>query len=783
MNLTRLAMQLLLGRRLPITSGSIAADGLAHEIVIRRDQWGVPQIEASTETDAWFGLGFCQGQDRAFQLESLLRVVRGTLSEVVGPEGLPIDRLSRRIGFIRASERQVELTRPDLHATLDAFARGVTAGMSAGARRRPPELALLRVKPTPWTAADVLGFVKLTSFALATNWDVELARLAILSLDGLEALSALDPAYLEGQPVISPPGELAGSAPEAGWSHLAEDLRAFLAVSGVGGGSNSWALAATRTVTGRPIFANDPHLAPALPPHWYLARIRTPEWSIAGASFVGAPTIPVGHNGFAAWGVTVGMTDNSDLFVEEVGPDGISVRQGNEYVPCEARTERIRVKGSHDVFEEVLVTPRGPIIGPALDSELPGPARALSIRATWLDTLPIYGLLEVHHTRSFEHFRRNLGDWPALPLNMAYADTTGSIGWQLMGTAPRRKKGNGTLPLAGWDVDAGWEPDNVQDGDLPFALNPECGFVATANHKALRDGEEPFLTHDWLEGYRAARIVEQLAGRSDWDLAATMELQRDQQCLPWREMRGIVLAVPAAGESAREAQELLRAWDGRVADDSPAAAVFELFVAGMSVRLARAKAPKSYRWALGEGFHPLVTSNAFGSRRVGQLVKLLRERPDGWLPCSWDDELASALGAGVDRLRQEIGPDRDGWGWGHVRTLTLIHPFGLRKPFDRVFNLGPLPCGGDSNTVPQAGVSPHAPLRNPSFIASLRMVVDVGAWDNSRWILPGGQSGNPFSLHYADQLPLWERGKGIPIPWSEEEVEKATRRVLRLVPK
>jgi penicillin amidase len=381
MNLTRLAMRLLLGRRLPISSGSRRVDGITREVVIRRDAWGIPQIEASNEPDAWYGLGFCQVQDRGFQLESLLRVVRGTLSEIVGPDGLAIDRLSRRIGFIRAAQRQVELTRPEQHATLDAFARGVTAGMTVGSRRAPHELTLLRAKPTPWTAADVLGFVKLTSFALATNWDVELARLAILSHDGPEALAALDPTYPEWQPVIAPPGERAGPAPTPPWESLTEELKDFLAVTGTVGGSNNWAIAATLTATGRPIFANDPHLAPALPPHWYLARILTPQWSVAGASFVGAPTIPVGHNGFAAWGVTVGMTDNSDLFLERIGPDRRSVLQGDTYVPCATRTERIRVKGQPDVLEDVLVTPRGPIVGPALAPDLPASIRAISLRA------------------------------------------------------------------------------------------------------------------------------------------------------------------------------------------------------------------------------------------------------------------------------------------------------------------------------------------------------------------------------------------------------------------
>lgn len=772
-NLPRFLLRQLLGRRLPTATGTLTIPGLGGEVTIRRDGWGVPHIGAANDHDAWFGLGFCHGQDRPFQLEILLRVVRGTLAELVGANGLGADRLVRRVGFRRAAAAQLAVVDPEVRQMLEAYAAGVNAGHSLGLRRRPQEFVLLRARPTPWTALDVVAGMKFQGFVLASNWDVELARLKILTADGPEALAALDPAYPDWQPVTAPPAQSAGRAVD----RLAEDLAAFAVVVGAGGGSNNWALDGSRTASGRPLVANDPHLPPMLPPHWYLAHLRTPAWEAAGASFVGGPGIPAGHNGFAAWGITAGLTDNTDLFLEEIGLDGASVRQGDGFVPCQLLREEIAVRGAAPVVEDVLITPRGPVIGPALEGEF----EAISLRAVWLDALPVQGLLRIHLARSFAQARRFLAEWPTLPLNLVWADEAGAVAWQLFGQAPRRKKGWGTVPMPGWDPEAGWEESPVAFEDLPHHEAPACGYVATANNRPVCEGEGPFLGVDWLDGYRVGTIVEALEKRTDWDIASCLTLQRSELALGWRDLRAAVLAVPSVDADAETALRLLREWDGRVAADSPAAAVYELFVAGLAERVARAKAPRSFEWALGRGFGLLLPHGFLSVRRVGHLARLVREQPAGWFARPWPEELAYVLADAVRRLRRDHGNDPLAWAWGRVRPLTLRHVLERRRPLDRVFNLGPFPWGGDANTLSQASVLPLDPFGNPGFIASMRMVVDVGHWSASRWVLPGGQSGNPFSPHYADQLPLWQTGEGVPIPWTEDEVREATRQTLRLV--
>ena len=771
MNISRLLFRLALGRRLPMVSGEIDAPGAKSEVTIRRDGYGIPYIEAGSDEDAWYGVGFCQGQDRAFQLEMLLRIARGTVSEVAGTAGLGMDRLARRIGFAHGAKRQAEVLDPEIRTNIEAFARGINDGVQLGARRLPHEFTLLRIDPTPYSLADIVAAAKLQAFVLASNWDIELARYHILQADGPEALAALDPAYPADHPVSAPPGSAQGVVAD----RLAQDLAALREATGYAGGSNNWALAPSRTSTGRPILSNDPHLRPTLPPHWYLAHVRTPEWAAAGATFIGGPAIPAGHNGVAAWGVTAALVDTTDLFIEELGDDGRSVRQGGGFVPCEVRDEVIRVKGAPDVIERVIVTPRGPIVAEGPDRE------ALSLRAIWLGVQPVRGMLTVHKSRSFEEFRNACADWPLSSLSMVYADTSSSIGWQIMGTTPVRKSGWGTIPRPGWEKDSGWEDDPVPHDAMPHTFDPQSGIVATANNSPT-DGSGPYLGIDWLDGYRAARVYSALGERDDWDVTSTMALHLDVVSVPWQEMRSDVLATPEDSRDAAEALEVLASWDGRVAADSPAATVFQLFMAEMARSIAHARAPSSAGWALGRASNAIVPYTLLAARRTSHTSRLIREQPDGWFDEGWPAAMQSALAAAARTLRSRYGDDRGAWAWGSVRRLTLRHPAGERRVFSGIFNRGPFPLGGDGNTISQGAPALDDPTAGPMAIPSLRMAIDVGEWGNSRFSLPGGQSGNPVSPHYDDILPLWLRGEGVPIAWDPDAIRRSVVDELRLLP-
>jgi penicillin amidase len=261
-------------------------------------------------------------------------------------------------------------------------------------------------------------------------------------------------------------------------------------------------------------------------------------------------------------------------------------------------------------------------------------------------------------------------------------------------------------------------------------------------------------------------------------------LQLDRRSLPWEELRESILAAGAEGPNGMRAHELLAHWDGRVTEDSAAATVFELLLAELCDRVARRKAPKAHEWALGKGLNPIFPFTFLAYRRVGHLVKLILEDAPGWWPEGWTKEISSSLEAVASRLLAERGPCTEKtWAWGAVRPLTLLHPAGeSNKLLGKIFNLGPIPFGGDTNTVAQASSIPTSPTGNPPLIPAMRMVIDVGEWDNSKWVLASGQSGNPCSHHYSDHFELWRQGRLAPMLWSQDAVAKATRSTLELFP-
>jgi penicillin amidase len=569
---------------------------------------------------------------------------------------------------------------------------------------------------------------------------------------------------------------------------LASDLDRFQQVVPPGGGSNNWVIAGSRTASGKPLLANDPHLSPTAPPPWYLVQVRTPNWAAAGATFAGAPPIIIGHNGHLAWGVTAGLTDNTDLFLETVSEDGTSVRLGDGTVQaCERRQEVISVKGQADVIEEVLITPRGPIIS----SLVPDLNEAVSLRAIWLDPLPVRGFFDAQHAKNFESFRQGFTRWPCLPLNVVVADANGEIGWQLAGELPRRVGTSGTVPLEPGNAAFGWEAQALPFEEMPFLRNPACGYYATANehphergHPIPENARQSFLGIDFIDPFRGDTIRDELNKQTTgWDIAACLHLQTSVRCLPWEKMKERVLAIPPKSERLSMALDTLRAWDGRIDAESAAAAVYELFVAELATQVMRSRLPQSWPIALGGSGGGAMANNLFGDRRLDQLLGLIQEQPTGWIDQPWADQLAAALEAAILKLQSEMGPAPNWWAWGHYRTLVVKHQiFGTHKLLAPAFNLGPVPCGGDMNTINQAGVSLLQPNRAVSNLPNLRVVIDTGNWSASRVVLCGGQSGNPLSPHYDDLFPLWQRGEAVPLPWTVEDVLRSAKATLRIQP-
>ncbi|HYQ16054.1 MAG TPA: penicillin acylase family protein [Polyangiaceae bacterium] len=752
---------------------------------MRRDRYGVAYVDAHDEADAWFGLGFCHGQDRAGQLEVTWRLTRGLMSEVVGSAGLPIDRSVRLIGVHRAAREQLATLDRDTLDQLAAYTAGINAALTSRELPRSHEHALLRCAPSRWEPVDVLAFGLLMCCFLPSNWDVELARLIILTRDGAEAVAALDPTWRADLPLTHPPGAPAGPASEL---FVARDLEALRGFLGDSAGSNAWAVRAHKSATGRALLANDPHLPAALPNLGYLTRVKCPSFAVAGISIVGIPAFITGHNGHAAWGSTSAQVDNADLFLEELSEDGRRYRQGDGFEPCQELVESIPVKGAPAAELRVIRTARGTIVARAGDDDASifdpvptlGRANALSFAATWLERRPTRSLLAFHHVRSFEQFREACAKSAGCSYSLIYADRD-NVGWVLAAEVPRRRSGFGSLPLAGWRPEVGWD-SVAASNELPWSQNPTSGFVCCANNKPVADSETSvFLGHDFLDGFRQRRVSEELASKDDWTLERMATLQLDVRSLPFADVRSRLLALPRRDREAAQALQLLEGWDGLLTSDSIGASVYELFLSALNRQICESKAPNSYLYASGKGVMKLIPGTCLNSRRASFLTRLMRDQPPGYFD-DWDAALTGALAEAIKTLTEKFGPASQAWAWGKIRTLTLRHRFGDKKPLNRLFNLGPLPGYGDGTTVNHAGFEFWAPFRSPNVTAHLRSLIDIGNWGASRFVLLGGQSGNPFSPHYGDLLPLYQRGEGVPVHWDDEAVQLNTVASATLLP-
>jgi penicillin amidase len=784
-NFVALAFGAVLGRRLAQYEGKFRVPS-RRALSIRRDAHGVAYVDASDEADAWFGLGFAQAQDRAGQLEIVVRLVRGTLSEVIGPEALSVDRAVRTIGVRRAAQAQLETLDPEIRDQLATYVSGVNAGLESDATPRSLEHTLLRIAPSRWEPGDVIALGLLTCCFLPSNWDLELARLILLTRDGPDAVASLDPTWRPDHVLSSPPGQPAGAPSDA---FVTRDLEALRRFTGSSGGSNAWAVTGAKAEAGRALLANDPHLPSNLPNFGYLARVKCPSFAVAGISIVGIPAFITGHNGHAAWGSTSAQVDNVDLFLEELSADGEQVREGEHFVPCAGHVEQIAVRGREQATLRVRTTRRGPIVAYAREPELslfdPLPltssANAISFAATWLLKRPTRALLGFHKVKSFAEFKQACSASAGCGYSLVYADPS-SIGWLLSTEVPVRKAGYGSLPLPGWHPEVGWEERIVGSAELPSAENPSTGFVCCANNKPVRDQDSAvFLGHDFLDGYRQARIASQLAARNDWTVERMAQLQLDLTSLPFRELRSALLSLVPSDPPARRALELLNAWNGELSADSVAASVYALFMAELCQRICRAKAPNSWEFAAGRGVMALMSGSNWNARRAGFVARLVVEQPEGYFD-SWPDEMLRTLDFVMSDLRARFGADEGAWAWGKIRPFSLKHRLGDHKLLAKLFNVGPLEGYGDSTTVNQAGLEFWNPLRHSTVTAHLRAVYEIENLGASRFVILGGQSGNPYSSHYVDLVPFWKNGKGVPIHWDDAEVARHTQHTLRLAP-
>jgi penicillin amidase len=773
-------------------NATVSLPGLRESVTIRRDERGIPYIEAANDDDLYFAQGYVTASDRLWQMDLYRRTVRGELSEIFGQATLNEDKRRRAFDFAHVLDANVANLAPGLKRVLDAYAKGVNAFIDSS-KTLPPEFAILQYKPQPWRPADSLAVGKLMGEYLSTTWQADILRasMAALPKEKRDALlmerTPLDvlvvgrdraPQKNAGArttlPVVtSPNAEILEQMNEMiesqrrslEWLGLASSFDSMQA-------SNNWVVSGKRTTSGKPLLANDPHIPGAAPGVWYMTELTAPGLHVAGVTFPGAPGIVVGHNERIAWGVTNLGPDVQDLYIEKFDKEN----PGRYQTPAgwreaAVRHEQIKVRKSFTSPEtevqnhDVTVTRHGPII-------LEKDAVRYALRWTALDSgsIELAGFPGANRARNWKEFTAALSQYVGPTQNFVYADVDGNIGYYGAGRIPIRKSGDGSVPYDGVTDDGEWT-GFIPFDQLPHSYNPPSGIIVTANQRIVGDDYPYFLTHLWAQPYRARRIFDLLAAKPKLDTSDYRRIQGDVYSVA-----GVAFSQAttktlkdqtrvATDPKLREALAELERWDGMLEVSSHAAPLVAQMRSAFRLRILTA--------ALGE---QLAKSYSWPNADV-LLTRLITDQPREWLPkefAGYADLLLACYDDAQKTLTKNLGADETKWTWGNMVKANFPHPLAAVPFIGAQFLIPPLPQNG-TGSVLSATV-------NVGSAVSMRFIADPSDWDKTQHGIPLGESGLPSSPHWKDQLDDWRNVTPRAFPFSKPAVESATKERMILEP-
>ena len=783
-------------RRLPQDSGVIFANGLENEVIIDRDRWGIPSIHSPNRHALFFAQGFVHAQDRLWQMDINRRAASGRLAEILGPEALETDRLTRTLGFKRRAHQIWKNTSRLVKDDFKAYGAGINAYL-ANQPKLPLEFSLLGYRPDPWNVLDSVAFGGLLAWTLSSGWAAEIVRARLVESIGGDLAAKLEPGYPDQNPVTLSRGiEYNKLEPDlmiesSGGPYLNRGLE------GSGRGSNCWVIAGARSSTGYPILCNDMHLPVTTPSLWYFNRLitrsdlnRKPELQVTGVSQPGLPYVLIGHNQNIAWGATLTLADTEDLFVEKLRPSSSKSQNGNSYqykfndiwLPAEVAEELIFVKGSESIREEIISTHHGPVVS----SVIPTNGQVMTMKSMALkNDLSFGGFAQINMAKNWGDFVEAVRMIEAPSLNLLYADTSGNIGYYMSGKLPIRARGQGLVPSPGWSGEYEWL-DTIPFEQMPHAFNPESGFIVSANNRIVGDDYPYFLGASWRNGYRAARIEEMIKSRPLISPAFCRDMQMDYYSIPGVNLARLLTDSEIEGDSANIIAQMLIEWDGYLDPESIGGTVYQVFMNILSQRILEPLIGSDLvEQFLGVGPHAvLVPINEMAGHWTSALLDLLSEpgTMQELTGSSRDELFAGSLAATAEELVRLLGKDQRRWQWGRLHKLSFDHLFSNRPSLGRALGHGPYPIGGDSDTIFQNAFAPVGSFQINSVSPSQRHLIDLGDLKGSKAILVPGQSGHLGSDHYGDLIDPWLGGSYFNMSGSSSTDDQEQKHSLRLLP-
>ncbi|MFN3439639.1 MAG: penicillin acylase family protein [Acidovorax sp.] len=795
-------------RSFAVVDGKLSVAGLRDVVRVQRDGADVTHIRAQTPQDVWFAMGFVHAQERTWQLEFNRRVMHGQLSEVFGEATVETDKLMRSLDIMGTARRQYAGLPLYAKEALQAYSQGIHAFHKDRPQALSPEFHVLGVKPggdagAVWEPEDIVGWALMMALDLGGNWGNEFARLSVAKTLDTDRLWQLMPPYPGEPPAASAdlaalyrqlgvyrangsgasagaPGgvdPVAQTSPDAAHRDgpLSRQISAGMlawsdeltrnAGTNDGKGSNNWVLAGTRTVSGKPLLANDPHLGLSAPAIWYFAGMQSPAGKASdgtpigaidavGATLPGLPFVVLGRTDRVAWGFTNTGPDVQDLYLEQINPtDASQYRTHEGWAPFTVRTETIRVKGAADVVLQARSTRHGPVLSDAQKVhadvlDLGKYVLALRWSALDADNQTVLAGLQTNQAKTVDELFQALSHYHSPMQSVVAADDQGNIRFKAVGRVPLRDAANdirGVAPSPGWEARYDWK------GWLPYDQTPEDngakGWVATANQRITAPDFAHYLTQDWALPYRYERIAQLIEATEKHDAQSMQAIHSDVTSLATRRLLPHLLQAQSTHPLAAAAQAQLKGFDGVMDANTAAPLVF----AAWTDELARGLIiPR-----IGEERFTAT----YGKRDYRAGIEGMLERNDTWwcqaTTCA--DQSAAALGRALDRLQAAYGADPAQWRWGAAHPALSAHrPFGNVAALARFFDVS-VPSHGDSYTV-NVGQYNAGEAKGPfvnRHAASLRAVYDLADLEQSRFIYQTGQSGLVFSPRYRDMSTTW----------------------------
>lgn len=809
-------------------STELTLTGISAPLQIRRDDYGVPYIEADNISDLAFGMGYAMAQDRLAEMTGMNLLARGRLSEMAGAVAVDMDKYMRTLGVTAIIEQRYAALDDQLKQHLQHFSAGVNAYIEQHRDNLPLEMVISDYQPQAWQPSNTIGIFVLLNLGVGFNLHEELGFLQFAQKFGWQKAAYLAPVYPDEAIDFSEAEKLAAlQLDDQALESLTQQItrlgqveQQLKAINGQGiAASNNWAVHKNRTENQASLVANDTHLLLTHPSTWTLMAVNSPEYSGVGITLAGVPALVAGYNGDIAWGETMVMADTQDVFLEQLR-DNNGVTEylyQDQWYPVSERREVIKVKGDEDVELLVQSTRHGPLLNNALQGvskhEIipPGMSYDYGLALSWTAQYPdktIESFFRLGQARNMAQVEQALNGVGFIHLNVVYGDKD-NIGWQITGNYPLRKKGRGHFPSPGWSGEYDWN-GSWGGEQTPRQVNPSQGWLGTGNHRTVAAGFSPTLTSSWYYPERAERIAQLLNTSKKQNFLSMQAMQADRRDIfiakvqqrwgdekRWADIETALQQLDDdEQQQARFILQRMMEFNGEMRETSANAAIW----GALEYSLTRAIFLDELGSDDGELWRVFMSLNGRAYSAYQDHVSGRNNAP------FWDDVntpehqeseaeiIVRAAAEAYQHLQQRLGDDADAWQWGQLLTyhwqtnttkmgkhMSGVKAYAVEK-LAHYTDRGPYPAGGNRNTLNVAGHDLGSDY-NVWNIPAMRMIVDFSQPEPLHLVVAGGQSGNPASRHYDDGIALWlsRKNRNLPIN-SAEKVQRHYHQVTDIRP-